>query len=344
MRIRIQGSLVALCALVFSSQAPAQSRCDCTTIVGSCAASVSAGDSFIEISSDAPQCARVDYVVDGAPFVTLVTEGTARQNRTGGSNPPAVVVQSCQVCRDTMAASTDSAFGASLYTDGDVTRLIGVAPAYPEAARDAGIEGFVEVRFTVTPAGTVASPEVDESNPAGGFDQAALAAVNRWRYTGNRQGESATLTERLEFNLARELLSLRPASGSGSRPLAAVAPVRNRCIQEETRYDFGGVVDVSLINACQDPLIVYSCSAGTGQNFARWTCRNPDAPGIAVGSMASSRLELSRAPNSEYWWLACGVDDTGCQSEGRQWVRSLNQQTATIDPQDRTRARLARSY
>jgi hypothetical protein len=63
-----------------------------------------------------------------------------------------------------------------------------------------------------------------------------------------------------------------------------------------------------------------------------------------AGSMASSRLELSRAPNSEYWWLACGVDDTGCQSEGRQWVRSLNQQTATIDPQDRTRARLARSY
>jgi hypothetical protein len=118
MRIRIQGSLVALCALVFSSQAPAQSRCDCTTIVGSCAASVSAGDSFIEISSDAPQCARVDYVVDGAPFVTLVTEGTARQNRTGGSNPPAVVVQSCQVCRDLPEAAVLFVIAAVLFALG----------------------------------------------------------------------------------------------------------------------------------------------------------------------------------------------------------------------------------
>jgi TonB family protein len=330
--------------MAFGSQTLAQSRCDCTTIVGSCAATVTARDSFIEISSDAPQCARVDYVVDGMPFVALVVDGTLRQNRTGQSSSPAVVVQSCQVCRDNPAASSEPDFGASLYTDGDATRLIEVAPAYPQAALDAGIEGFVEVRFTVTPAGTVTSPEIIESNPPGVFDAAALAAVNRWRYTGNLQGESLTFTERLEFNRADELLSLRPDSRAGLRPPAAAAPVRNRCIQEETRYDFGAVIDVSLINACQDPLIVYSCSAGTGSNFARWTCQNPEGPGIALGSSASSRLEISRAPNSEYWWLACDVDDSVCQSDGRQWVRSLNRQTATIDPQDRTRARLARSY
>jgi TonB family protein len=329
--------------MAFGSQTLAQSRCDCTTIVGSCAASVTVRDSFIEISSDAQQCARVDYVVDGAPFVALVEDGTAIQNRTGQNNSPAVVVQSCQVCRDNSAASNQPDFGASLLSDGDVTRLIEVAPVYPQSALDAGIEGFVEVRFTVTPAGTVTSPEIVESSPAGVFDAAALAAVNRWRYTGNLQGESLTFTERLEFNPANALLSLRPEPRNGFRPLEA-APLRNRCIQEESRYDFGAVIDVSLINACQDPLIVYSCSAGTGSDFARWTCQNPGEPGIALGASASSRLEISRAPNSEYWWLACNVDDTVCQSDGRQWVRSLNRQTATIDPQDRTRARLARSY
>lgn len=343
MPVQYQTSLVALCAMAVGSQALAQSRCDCTTIVGSCTASATASDSFIEISSDAEQCARVDYVVDGSPFVALVVDGTAIQNRTGQSNSPAVVVQSCQVCRADSAVSDQADFGASLYSDGEVTRLIEVAPTYPQAALDAGIEGFVEVRFTVTPAGTVGSAEIVESDPAGVFDAAALAAVNRWRYTGSLQGESLTLTERLEFNPANALLSLRPAARTGFRPLEA-APIRNRCIQEETRYDFGGVIDVSLINACQDPLIVYSCAAGTGSNFARWSCRNPGEPGIAVGALASSRLEISRAPNSEYWWLACDVEDTACQSDGRQWVRSLNQQTATIDPQDRTRARLARSY
>jgi len=344
MRVQYPAGLVALCALTFSSHSLAQSRCDCTTIVGSCAASVTARGSFIDISSDATQCARVDYVVDGTPFVALVVDGATTQNRTGQNASPAVVVQSCQVCRDTQAAASEPAFGTSLYTDGEVTRLIEVAPNYPQAALDAGTEGFVEVRFTVNPDGTVASTEVVESSPAGVFDAAALAAVNRWRYTGNLQGESQTLTERLEFNPSRELLSLRPAPRGGVRPLAAGAPVRNRCIQEDTRYDFGGVVDVSLVNACQDPLIVYSCSAGTGPNLARWTCQNAEGSGIALGSSASSRLELSRAPNSEYWWLACDVDDTICQSDGRQWVRSLDRQTATIDPQDRTRAQLARSY
>lgn len=343
MRVQFQTSLVALFTAAIGSQAFAQSPCDCTTIIGSCAASVTARDSFIEISSDAEQCARVDYVVDGSPFVALVVDGMAIQNRTGQGAAPNVVVQSCQVCRDNSAASNQAEFGASLYTEGDVTRIIEVAPTYPQSALDAGIEGFVEVRFTVTPEGTVASPEIVESNPAGVFDAAALAAVNRWRYSGNLQGESLTFTERLEFNPGNELLSLRPDSRAGFRPLDA-APIRNRCIQEETRYDFGGVIDVSLINACEDPLIVYSCSAGTGSNLARWTCQNPGGSGISVGASASSRLEISRAPNSEYWWLACDIDDTVCQSDGRQWVRSMNRQTATIDPQDRTRAQLARSY
>lgn len=253
-------------------------------------------------------------------------------------------------------------FAAGLYSEGEATRLIEVAPIYPPDAVDAGTEGFVEVRFTVAPDGTVSDAEILSSEPEGIFDDAALDAMDRWRYTSNLQGEAQTLTERIEFNLADELFSLRSTATTAPRPVFAVEPLRNSCIQEQSRYDFGSVIDVSLINACEEPLVVYSCSAGTGSYSERWVCRNPEQSGTALGSSASAsaganldsvsadqlstvaRLEISRAPNGEYWWLACKVDDTACRSDGRQWIRSMDRQTASIDPQDRTRARLARSF
>jgi len=127
-------------------------------------------------------------------------------------------------------------------------------------------------------------------------------------------------------------------------------------VQEDMRYDFGASVDVSLVNACDVPLIVYSCAAGTGTRNDRWSCQNPERSGIVLaasgredgdnpqGLTAVARLEISRAPNGEYWWLACRAEDAACRSDGREWVRSLDGQVAAIDPQARTRARLARSF
>jgi len=106
---------------------------------------------------------------------------------------------------------------------------------------------------------------------------------------------------------------------------------------------FGATVDISLVNACDEPLFVYSCAAGTGRDRNLWVCRDPESAGVAE-ALSTGRLEITRAPNGEYWWLACAVDDTACRSDGRQWVRSTDRQSANVDPQDRTRARLARSF
>lgn len=54
--------------------------------------------------------------------------------------------------------------------------------AYPPAARDAGIEGQVTVRYVVTAAGRVARAAVLAAEPPGVFDAAALAAVRSWRF------------------------------------------------------------------------------------------------------------------------------------------------------------------
>jgi TonB family protein len=56
------------------------------------------------------------------------------------------------------------------------------APQYPEAARKRGIEGWVEVAFTVLPNGSVDDVEVRNASPAEVFDEAAIRAVRQWRF------------------------------------------------------------------------------------------------------------------------------------------------------------------
>ena len=60
--------------------------------------------------------------------------------------------------------------------------LAGADPAYPAAARAAGIEGQVTVSYDVTPAGRVVDAVVVAAAPGGVFEKAALAAVRSWRF------------------------------------------------------------------------------------------------------------------------------------------------------------------
>jgi hypothetical protein len=53
---------------------------------------------------------------------------------------------------------------------------------------------------------------------------------------------------------------------------------------------------------------------------------------------------LSRAPNSQYLWVACAEQDTGCRTNARDWTRSVGGQPASLNPQDRSALAVARSY
>ncbi len=57
-----------------------------------------------------------------------------------------------------------------------------IAPTYPDRARERGTEGWVDIEFTVKTDGTTGDGVVKAAEPAGVFDRAALAAVERWRY------------------------------------------------------------------------------------------------------------------------------------------------------------------
>ncbi len=65
-----------------------------------------------------------------------------------------------------------------------------VQPVYPESARKRGVEGWVELAFTVMPNGTVEDVEVRNASPADVFDDAAVRAIRGWRFEPvERNGE-----------------------------------------------------------------------------------------------------------------------------------------------------------
>lgn len=76
---------------------------------------------------------------------------------------------------------TEAAPGIPMY-DGDLIPLVQVRPRYPRHAEYKGIEGWVNVEFTIAPDGTVGDPVVIASEPPAVFDNSAINAIMRWKF------------------------------------------------------------------------------------------------------------------------------------------------------------------
>ena len=66
--------------------------------------------------------------------------------------------------------------------DTDVIPVVRVQPAYPRRAKQAGIEGYVTMEVLIRADGTVTRARVMESDPPRLFDEAALRAIERWKF------------------------------------------------------------------------------------------------------------------------------------------------------------------
>jgi protein TonB len=80
---------------------------------------------------------------------------------------------------DVDVGGADFAIAAS---DTDVVPIVRVTPQYPLRASERGIEGWVEVEFTISKSGTVKDPNVINSHPSSIFDRSALKAIRKWKY------------------------------------------------------------------------------------------------------------------------------------------------------------------
>jgi TonB family protein len=360
-------SLAAVLALltITPTTVLAQWRCDCTTIVASCIAEVAVRENWIDVTTDGPRCSRVDYFVDGMPFVATVVEGRERQNWISPRANPEVLVQSCQVCAENTRAASTQAAADSADDDDGLEPLIRWSPQYPKAAEVQGLEGHIRIEFDVTPAGDVVEPIVTESEPAGVFDDAALAAVSRWRYASDPQRETVRVTEQIDFSIGDLLWQLQPPAETQADAALTRIP-RNRCVREDAAYDYGEMIEAGLINACDDPIVVYGCAHGVGRQVGRWVCSDSARLGVLLVPPGDRRIGstlqngaavdsiewltftenffIAHAPNSQYWWVACGLADGACREDAQMWVRSVDRQPVSVDPSRRAGIAVARSY
>jgi protein TonB len=91
-------------------------------------------------------------------------------------------------------------------SDGDVVPIVRVNPQYPIRAAEQGVEGWVELMFTISATGAVLDPVVTAAHPARIFDRAAIRAVSRWKYNpkieDGKPVERPGVNVRLRFQLA----------------------------------------------------------------------------------------------------------------------------------------------
>ncbi len=82
----------------------------------------------------------------------------------------------------TATADTDiGGPGGMNIAEGDYLPIVRVAPVYPARALSRGLEGFVDLSFTVTTTGTVRDPVVIQSTSSL-FERAAIRAVLKFKY------------------------------------------------------------------------------------------------------------------------------------------------------------------
>jgi protein TonB len=144
--------------------------------------------------TDAPKGSVLD-------FVRVKKEEAAQKKDRKPKKPPKPEAPPPQMPQPQMdAPSPDNAasgldFGADVAADisldgglalssgdGEYLPIVRVAAVYPRRALQRGIEGFVDVEFTVTKLGGVRDPKVIQSSPAGIFEQAAMDATLKYKY------------------------------------------------------------------------------------------------------------------------------------------------------------------
>ena len=83
----------------------------------------------------------------------------------------------------------------------DARPIVRIDPEYPpDAARD-GLEGWVELNFSIDESGAVRNVVVVNSEPKRVFDRAAKRALQRWKYQAKREEGRAVMQEGLSVML-----------------------------------------------------------------------------------------------------------------------------------------------
>ena len=78
-----------------------------------------------------------------------------------------------------VAAGWQTGDGAA---DGDIVPIVRIEPTYPRDALLHGLEGWVPIKFTIAPDGSVLNPSVIDAQPPRVFNREAVRAILRWKF------------------------------------------------------------------------------------------------------------------------------------------------------------------
>lgn len=74
-----------------------------------------------------------------------------------------------------------SAFGGGI-EDADSRPIVRISPKYPANAAQQGIEGWVQLEFTIDASGIVKDIKVTDAEPKRIFNREAIRALRKWKY------------------------------------------------------------------------------------------------------------------------------------------------------------------
>ena len=117
--------------------------------------------------------------------------------------PPAPAVTSATTSTTNAPKAIDPSNNTPTVSSG-VVALFRVPPEYPARAANRHIEGWVKVEFTVQTDGSVDDAVVISAEPEEIFDEAALAAISKWRFKEkivNGVAVAQRAVQKLQFKL-----------------------------------------------------------------------------------------------------------------------------------------------
>ena len=119
----------------------------------------------------------------GAPLLPAPAQSTPAQ--AGVDSPTAAATEaapSAAALPQSSPTADPAGSGPSLVPLREFSRVSTTQPDYPDDARRKGTEGWVRLEFTVNESGQVRDIVVVDAEPRGVFEDAASAALARWRF------------------------------------------------------------------------------------------------------------------------------------------------------------------
>ncbi|MEJ2514335.1 MAG: energy transducer TonB [Gammaproteobacteria bacterium] len=91
--------------------------------------------------------------------------------------------------------------------EGDIIPIVRIEPQYPRDALIKGQEGWVRIKFTILPDGSVSDPSVIAAEPPRVFNREAMRAILRWKFKPriiDGKPVSREAEQTIEFKLAAD--------------------------------------------------------------------------------------------------------------------------------------------